>query len=358
MSELGSDASWFAKTLRSRAGLLQWISIVLALGFVAWVLVNNQEQLAQAFDLTPRLFALISISAICTFLINGIELQVLAGRFGSHVPFRESLLLGLMVSTLNYLPMKTGTMLNGVLMRVRYQVSFAHFTALVAGSSVIHLWVATALAGVAMLVLQQSTGFAWALIVGSTGTIVALVIWGVTHSGGRLDEHGNRLVRAFGRAVDGMSLIYSSGRLLLIEAVINVTLVVLAALRTLWALESLSIDAGFPEALVIAGIGIFAARLSVIPGGLGFKEGGAAAGAAMVGLPAAVGLTTSVIDRAVTLVWLLILGVPATLYMQRLTGIDIAKAEEIRGRGADAEFAIDAGADVPSDVPSPGDDAS
>ena len=92
----------------------------------------------------------------------------------------------------------------------------------------------------------------------------------------------SRLVRAIGRAVDGMSLIYSSGRLLAIEAAINIVLVVLAALRTMWAFESLSVDAGFGVSLVVAAVGIFAARLSVIPGGLGFKEGGAAAGAAMV----------------------------------------------------------------------------
>ena len=329
MSETDSG-SWLGRTLRTRAGVLQWISIVLALGFVAWVISENSEQLAEAFDLTPRIFILISISAISTFLINGIELQVLAGRFGKRVPFKDALLLGLMVSTLNYLPMKTGTMLNGVMMRVRYGVSFAHFTALVAGSSVIHLWVALSLAGIALLATGTETGLAWLFAGGSTAVVAALVIWGRLHPAGTFDEHASRLVRALGRAVDGMSLIYSSGRLLLIEALINVVLVVLAALRTMWAFESLSIDAGFSISLVVAAVGIFAARLSVIPGGLGFKEGGAAAGAAMVGMEPAVGLTVSIIDRAVTLVWLLLLGVPATLYLQRRTGIDLASAAEER----------------------------
>jgi uncharacterized membrane protein YbhN (UPF0104 family) len=316
--------------------VLQWLSILAAIVFVGWVLYENSDQLAEAFDLTPRIFALISISAVCTFLINGIELQVLAGRFGKHVPFKDSMLLGLMVSTLNYLPMKSGTMLNGVLMKVRYGVSFAHFTALVAGSSVIHLWIAMTLAGIALLVVGMSTGLALLFIAVSNGVVVALIIWGRLHPGGTFDEHGSRLMRAFGRGVDGMGLIYSSGRLLLIEAVINIALVVLAALRTMWAFESLSIDAGFATSLVVAAVGIFAGRLSVIPGGLGFKEGGAAAGAAMVGMQPAVGLTVSIIDRAVTLVWLLVLGVPATLYLQRKTGIDLATAAEAR-RTSDSE---------------------
>ena len=43
------------------------------------------------------------------------------------------------------------------------------------------------------------------------------------------------------------------------------------------------------------------------------------------------------IDRAVTLVWLLAIGVPATLYLQRVTGIDLERARELRAEGdADA----------------------
>lgn len=322
--------SWLASTLRSRTGLLQWLSIAASVAFVAWILVTRREELAQALQITPQLFALISASALATFVVNGLELKVLAGRFGNHVPFRDSFLLGLMVSTLNYLPMKTGTMLNGVLLKVRYQVTFAHFTALVAGSSVIHLWVALVLAGSVLIAQGHDPVLAWTFALAPTVVVAGLIVWGRRRTHGRLDAHDSRLVRAAGRAVDGMSLIFSSPRLLVIEVALNVALIALASLRTMWAFDALSSSAGFASSLVVTAVGILAARLSVIPGGIGFREGGSAAGAAFAGIPASLGLAASVIDRAVTLVWLLLLGVPAAVYLQRVTGIDLTRARELR----------------------------
>lgn len=333
--------SWLARSLKSRAGLLQWVSIVAAVAFIAWILVSRGDDLEAAFSLTPGLFVLISVSALFTFLVNGIELKVLVTRFGNAVPLRDAMLLGLMTSTLNYLPLKAGTMLNGVILRVRYGLKLSHFAALVAGSSVIHLWTALVLSGCA-LVANGQTRLGSLLAVAPTVALIALIVWGRLRSAGKLDGHHSRFVRAMGRAVDGMGLIFSSPRLLAIETALNLTLVVLASLRTYWSFQALSVDMSMAASIVVTGIGIVAARLSVIPGGIGFKEGGAATGAAMAGVDPGLGLAASVIDRAVTLVWLLALGVPATIYMQRSTGVDLETASEYESEGG-AERASDNG---------------
>jgi len=327
--------SWLKSSFRSRNGLLQWLSLGVALAFVVWIILTRREDLVAVLKLTPQLFALISVSSLLTFAVNGIELKVLAGRFGSRIGFGDSLLLGLMVSTLNYLPMKTGTMLNGALLKVRHKVSLAHFAALVAGSSVIHLWVALVLAGVVLVGQGNDPLLAWSFVLVPTAVVIGLIVWGRTRREGKLDEHSSKLLRVAGRAVDGMGLIFSSHRLLAIEIVLNVTLIVLASLRTMWGFQALSSNAGFADALVVTAVGIFAARLSVIPGGIGFREGGSAAGAALAGIPAGLGLAASVIDRAVTLVWLLLLGVPAAVYLQRVTGIDLLQAQQMRGASED-----------------------
>ncbi|MDP2181975.1 MAG: lysylphosphatidylglycerol synthase domain-containing protein [Actinomycetota bacterium] len=326
-----------ASLLRSRAGIVQWVSLVAAVGFVAWILSTRGDDLKAAFALTPTLFALISASAMATFIVNGVELQVLAKRFDRHIPFGEAMLLGLLVSTLNYLPMKTGTLLNGVLMKARYKISLGHFGALVAGSSVIHLWVALGCAGTALLWTGHEPALAWALLLVPTAVIAVLVVWGRRRSLGKYDDHASKWVRALWRVVDGIAMIYSSWRLLAIEVVINVVLVMLASVRTMWSFDALSTSAGFGVSVVVTAIGIFAARLSVIPGGIGFKEGGAAAGAAVAGLEPSLGLAASVVDRAVTLVWLLLLGVPAAWYLMRITGVHLADATSRTAAADDAE---------------------
>jgi len=319
--------SWLVQSLRTRTGVIQWLLLIGAVAFVVWILRTRGDDLKAAFDLTPRLFWLITLSCFGTFLLNGVELQVLAGRFERRIPLGEGFLLGLMVPTLNYLPMKTGTVLNGVIMKARYRLSLSHFTALVAGSSVIHLWMGLACAGVALFAGGSTqTGMAWLFVVGPTALVAGLMWWGRAHTTGRFDEHNSKMVRAAFRAIDGAGMIFSDGRLLAIEMAINLGLIMLWALRTYWSFAALGVDASLGDAVVVTSLSVLFSRLSIIPGGIGFREAGSALGSALTGLPADAGFAASVVDRAVMLLWLLVLGVPATLAMLRLTGVGLSDA--------------------------------
>jgi len=312
--------------VRSRSGLLQWALLLAAIGFIAWMIVRHGADLRSAFDLTPRLFVLITLSCFGTFILNGIELQVLSGRFERHIPLREAMFLGLMVSTLNYLPMKTGTVLNGVVLRARYRLSLSHFTALIAGSSVIHLWVCGVLAGASLLLMGSQLGWGLLFLLAPTAVVAALVIWGRMRRSGRYEGHDSRVVRVASRAVDGVGEMFSDSMLLAKDVAINVGLVTLWAARVFWAFESLGRHASFGQVLTVTALGILFTRLSVIPGGVGFREAGAAFGSAITGLSANLGFASSVVDRAVMMVWLLVVGVPATLYFLRLTGVSLDDA--------------------------------
>lgn len=299
------------------------------------MVVTRGDDLRAAFELTPRLFWLISFASFATFALNGIELQVLAGKFERRIPFFEGQVLGLMVSTLNYLPMKTGTVLNGVVMRARYGLPLSHFTSLVAGSSVIHLWVGLACAGVSLLIQGDEMLWGALLLGGPSLLVVGLVLWGRTRQAGRHEGHESRFVRAASRAVDGIGVIFGDGKLLAIEIVINLGLILLWGARAYWSFESLGVEASYASVLTVTALGILFTRLSVIPGGIGLREAGAAFGSSITGLPAGVGFAASVVDRAVMLLWLLVIGVPATFYMLRITGVGLDDA--VPGPGAAAE---------------------
>lgn len=317
---------WFARSLKSRSGLLQWLLMLAAVGFIAWMLARHGAELRAVFKLTPRLFILISLSCFGTFILNGVELKVLSGRFDRHIPMNEAMLLGLMVSTLNYLPMKTGTVLNGVVLRARYKLALSHFTALIAGSSVIHLWVCGVLAGGSLLIAGDQPGWGLLFLVAPTAVVAGLMIWGRMRESGRYEGHDSRMVRVASRAVDGMGEMFSDTQLLVKDVAINVGLVTLWATRVYWAFESLGQHAGFGQVLTVTALGILFTRLSIIPGGMGFREAGAAFGSAITGLPANVGFASAVVDRAVMMFWLLVVGVPATVYFLRLTGVSLDDA--------------------------------
>ncbi|MBN2404269.1 MAG: flippase-like domain-containing protein [Coriobacteriia bacterium] len=311
------------------ASLAQWVSVVASIAFVAWILSTRADDLRAALSLDLRLFVLISLSAIGTFIVNGVELQVLAGKFGNKIVFKDAVLLGLMVTTLNYLPMKAGTVINGLIMRSRHKVRLMDFAALVAGSSVIHLWVGAVAAGGFLLAEAREPVLAGGLLVVPSVVVLALVIWGRRRDAGRFDDHGRRMVRLVNRAVDGMGVIFGDLRLLALEIAINAVLVMLASARMALGFSALSLDVPFGSAVVATALAVIAARLSVIPGGLGFKESGAALGSSAAGVQPTLGLAASVIDRAVTLVWLILLGVPATYYLLRVTGIHLSLSGQV-----------------------------
>jgi uncharacterized membrane protein YbhN (UPF0104 family) len=157
-----------------------------------------------------------------------------------------------------------------------------------------------------------------------------------------------RLTRVLLHAMDGLGMIFADPMLVTKEVVINGLLVGLASWRTLLAFHVLSAPVSWDQAVVITAVAIFAARLSVIPGGLGFREGGAFAGAMMVGVAPSLGLETAVLDRAVNLVWLVLLGIPATLYVQRETGLHLRlslEGGEVTGEGQDAVDTVSKPAD-------------
>lgn len=330
--------NWFVRSLRQRTGLLQWLMLFGAAGFVAWILMSRGDELRSAFDLTPQLFALITLSCFGTFALNGIELQVLARRFERHVPIKEALALGLMIQTLNYLPMKTGTVLNGVVMRARYRLPLSDFMALVAGSNFVHLWVALALAGISLLA-GGGTELRWGLLLfgGPTLVLAALIAWGRIRTAGRFSEHSSKIVRVAWRVIDGVGLILGDWRLLFTDLAINIGLVLLWAVRAYWSFQALGVHASFAAVLTMSGLGIFVGRLSVIPGGVGFREAGAAFGSSITGVKAATGMAASVIDRAVMLLWLLVIGLPVTLWMLRLTGVKLESAFAPQSTAADED---------------------
>ena len=85
------------------------------------------------------------------------------------------------------------------------------------------------------------------------------------------------------------------------------------ALRFLLVAAALRFDVTFPQtsALVIASVS--AAAIGFLPAGLGAREGLAALLSPIVGIPAAVGLVVTAVDRVVNLVVLSMLSVIVTL---------------------------------------------
>ena len=213
------------------------------------------------------------------------------------------------------------------------------FAALIAGSTVVYLWVSCTFAGFFRMLAGYLDLFSWALLLLPSLGVVGLVLWGRSRRVERDRAHLPRVARTAMRALDGLGLMFIDPVLLAKDLASTSCCWRSASFETKVALAALSTPVGWGKAVAITGVANFVARLSIVPGGLGFREGAAAAGAVAVGVSSALGLGSATIDRAVNLVWLVILGVPATLYVERVTGLHVKRmslsGQTVTGEGAE-----------------------
>lgn len=319
-----------ARRLRA---LAEWALTAATIALIGWLLWSRRAELARALSLDAGTLAAISAGVLVMFLANGFSMRALAKRFDADVPYREAVGLGLMVSALNYLPLKGGTIANGLVLRQRYGIPLARFAALVAANNVVHLWVTTSLSGAVMLLGGVRPELAPWLIVLPTAGVAGLAWWASMRR--TVAEPPSGFLRTL---VDGMRTLFADPKLLAL--LVGVQLVILAGSVTqmYFSFRAVSEPLSVSRATAVTALALITGRLSVLPGGLGFREGGAAVAAVAVGVPAEVGLAAAVIDRAVTMVWVLGLGAPATVYFSRLTGRSLFRTAE-RGESPEPDRA-------------------
>jgi len=296
--------------------LAQWGLTLLVAALIVGALAPHRAEIAAVLALTPVLLASVSVAVLTQFTMNGVVLKLMFEHFGARVTLHETVVIGLMDSTLNYLPMKAGTVATGAVALKRYSVKISQYAAVVAGTTLINVWVCGALAG--LLLLPANPGLGLTLILVPSTIVVILGWWGHSHSAEEVQD-GGRVMDALRRAVRGLQGMFADRRLLARIILTNVVRLAAVSAQLYFSFRAVSTPITIADSIVIGGFATVLGRVSIIPGGLGFREGGIVAAATIVGIDPTIALAASVIDRAVHMLWLLILGLPSTIYITRTT---------------------------------------
>ncbi|MBE0417908.1 MAG: methyltransferase domain-containing protein [Coriobacteriia bacterium] len=293
---------------------LQWALTALTVGVIVWYLAPNLGDIAAVSRVTPGLLLVASAGLALQFLANGMVFRLLVEHFGKPMRLGHAILIGLMDSTLNYLPMKAGTVATGFVLVRQYGIQVGDFAAIVAGATVLNVWLAALVSGICLLLLGIQSSIALSVIVVSTLLVATLMTWGRMHKPRAADEL-SRVRRGITHMVSGMALIFQSPRLVGGLTALNLVRLSAVALVLYASFAAISHGVSGLEALAIAGLAFVLGRLSILPGGLGFKEAGIAGTAVLIGVPAVYGLAAAVIDRGVMAAALVVLGIPATIWV-------------------------------------------
>lgn len=300
----------------------------MAIAAIGYALAKNRGEMAGLLELHPAVVAAITIGALGEVVGNGMVLKLFAGHLGNEVSLKETVLIGLMDTTLNYLPMKAGTIATGAVLKVRYTIALSEYAALVAGNTVLNLWACALTAGGLMLLTGRIPQLGLALVLVPTAVFAGLLAWGGRSGTSSATPSRRRLVRIARRIVSGLREIFADRRLVVWLASVNAFRILAAAFQLYWAFRAVSTSPDLAQVVIVASLGVILTRFTFLPGGLGLREGGIAGAAAAVGLDPARGLAASVIDRIVRVAVLLVLGLPATFHISRTTRVRVLGSRE------------------------------
>ena len=75
------------KNRRVQAAILsQWVLTVGTLVAIGWIIWSHREAFGRVVTIGSGTFALMSLSVVTSFLVNGVEMRVLIRKFGPQHP--------------------------------------------------------------------------------------------------------------------------------------------------------------------------------------------------------------------------------------------------------------------------------
>ena len=251
------------------------VALLLFLGGTIWSLNANPGLLLRA-----NLWPLALIAVVGTPLIfagNAFELRLMAAFIGVRMSWRQALETTILGSAANMLPLP-----GGALARVAalYRSGAPATKSVLVNIVFASIWVALGftIAGVCLLILERHVeGWIFIVLGGMAGTL--WIISGLRHK--------------------------TSGRLLILTLFNRSGLVLLDAIVSFWALYSLDSGTSLVQATVFGIASILGSAVSIVPAGLGIREGVSALLAPMAGYDPATAFLAVVLSRLAVLTCLM-----------------------------------------------------
>lgn len=262
-----NDPSW-------RRGIL----IIAAVGFVIGVVLSVRAQPNILSDLNWR--PLLLLALICfpiTLLLNTLEFEMSARLIGHRIPIGKAAETTVIGSVANLLPLPGGTIVRIAALKAA-GASYKRGTYVTLLVALIWIGVAFAYAGGWILALGATAG------VGVVGLM--FLIGGIAALGASVFLS----VKQRGDLWQTMLLV-----------LIKVGLVLIDAMRILLCLWAFGINAGFGQTSVLAASSVMGAAVSIVPAGLGIREGVASLLGPVVGLAASSAYLATSLNRVVGL---------------------------------------------------------
>jgi len=288
----------------------KWLKNILAiaiLAFLLWYLAERWEQLKVLLKFRPS--QLLLLWALCFFqtCCSAGLVRSLLIALGIKTRLWDMILLQNASVLLNYIPMKFGTLFRANYLKRRYGFSYARFTTFFLYLTFLMTAIASIVAIVALLTVYGFANYeirmlAVVFLCALTFSIVLLFVPLPTLTG------AGTIKVALRNFLAGRKQVAQNTRALLISTALLTIIFLLNALRIGIIYHSIGQDVNPAGILILGALGFVSMFVAITPGALGIRELVLGSSAVVFAIPLEVGLLAAIIDRAVMLSFLFVVG--------------------------------------------------
>lgn len=296
--------------------LLLWLVTLVTLGGVVWYLSAQWDQLQPLVEVPLEQVLMVGILFAVGILLNALEFWVLYRRLGADIGVTENWLLYAAGQLLNHAPGQVGTVYRFGYLKAVHNLSYAR-SASGYGANLLLTVLSTGALGLVTTLMMGTLHEpgSWALIAIFSGLVVLAVAALVIELPTTARE--GRLARTWRRFQEGWSEITSHARTALIVVLIELVKYSILAMRMKLALSWVGVEEPYGFFLVIAAATGIVTFVALTPAAIGLRELAIGLAAVALGVQFDVALLGATLDRAVMLVWVLLIGGTGLIYTAR-----------------------------------------
>jgi uncharacterized protein (TIRG00374 family) len=289
------------------------ISIVVVVLCVLFF-IHNLPEIIKLIEIDVKILVVFSFLVLTTQLLNGFRLRLLTKALELDLSFKDSLGLALLQSFLNYFPVKGGMALNAIYLKKLHNFPFKRFIAMASFSCII----TTTTSGVIGLIVF-GTVLIWdeAHILFLLFLFFAVVPLFISTIFVWLKRENLLPTIIFKSIVAEWEIMGQKKTISIILFITDAINIFVFSLRYYIAFLAFSKELPFLFCTVMACTAILSTFISFTPASIGIREGAIGFTSKIIGTGLNSGMYIAILDRAVEMFWILLLGPLAGLWLAR-----------------------------------------